>query len=234
MIAENETIHVAWPTNGEVNNFFAVSMLDLVTKVPQVKSYNSITGTGLLSKTRNLIVQHFLYSTEEDWLLLLDSDQFVALPAIDKLLSSADKESVPFISALIFASLSDINVDPSPCIFKENENGVLRAYMDYPEDSLVEIDAAGAGCVLVHRSVLERVQEVYKDPTTGDNWVWFQDGPVSPLSWVAEDMYFSRRVADSGIKLYAHTGAVLPHMKSVWVTQEHYRAKQAMFKKSSR
>jgi len=53
MIGAKETIHVSWATNGLVDNYFMVSLLDIFRDPAYpIGSFNSIQGTGLLSKTR--------------------------------------------------------------------------------------------------------------------------------------------------------------------------------------
>jgi GT2 family glycosyltransferase len=39
---------------------------------------------------------------------------------------------------------------------------------------------------------------------------------------LSEDLLFCDRVQRAGIKIHAHTGAVMPHHKSMWVTEAHY------------
>ena len=40
--------------------------------------------------------------------------------------------------------------------------------------------------------------------------------------WLSEDLLFCDRVQRAGIKIHAHTGAVMPHHKSMWVVESHY------------
>lgn len=231
MIGKDETVHISWPHHGQVDNHFAISLLDLVKGFPSViGSYNSIHGLGLLAKTRNIMVKHFLEETKDDWLLMVDSDEFVSITAFGKLLSAADKDSAAAISGLVFSGGYETRLEPMPCIFKIDKNGLNKPYYDYPEDQLVEIDSAGAGCILVHRNVLNKIKELYEEQT-GPTWAWFQDGPIGSSDfWVSEDLTFTARIKEAGYQLYAHTGAILPHHKGLWITDEHYKEYRAKTK----
>jgi hypothetical protein len=216
----DETIHISWANHGVVDSSFAISLLDIVRLYPdQINSYNSIYGLGLLAKTRNLMVKHFLDGTKEDWLFMVDSDEFITTKAFSLLTNVADKDKAPIISGLCFGNGSQFDIDPSPCIFII-QDGLLVPFRDYPEDSVVEIEAAGTGCLLIHRSVLEKIREGATDP----DWAWFQDGPTGNNTWVSEDLTFSARVAEAGYQMLAHTGAVFPHHKAIWITDAHFKA----------
>jgi hypothetical protein len=85
---------------------------------------------------------------------------------------------------------------------------------------LFEVDAAGTGCLLVHRSVLETMQDKC-DTNQGKDWAWFWDGPIDG-EWIGEDLLFCRRVRALGFPIYAHTGAILPHHKSYWLDDRQH------------
>lgn len=223
MISKDETIHVAWVHHGVIDNGFAISILDLATRGTRPITYNAVHGLGLLAKSRNLMVKHFLDSTTSDWLFMVDGDEFVTLAAFDKLADAADATNVPIISGLVFGNRSPVDVEPSPCIFiyNDTEDSFVPHYK-YPEDTVTPIAAAGAGALLIHRSVLEAVREKQQE-LTGADWAWFQDGPTGTGAWLSEDLMFSLRVAEAGFKMYAHTGAVFPHHKDLWLTDKHYK-----------
>jgi cellulose synthase/poly-beta-1,6-N-acetylglucosamine synthase-like glycosyltransferase len=230
MIAENEKIHISWAHHGQIDNYFAISLLDVVSGFPNIiGSYNSIKGTGLLAKSRNLMISHFLDKTKEDWILIIDSDEFLSIDAFAKLASEIDKDTCPVLSAVVFSMGSDVRMEPFPCIFKL-ENGVNIIYQDYPENQILDIDAAGSGCLLIHRSVLEKVRELYKEQT-GPTWAWYGDGPIGIDDvWLSEDITFSYRIREAGYQMKAHTGAIIPHHKEIWLTDEQYKE----YRKSSK
>jgi hypothetical protein len=222
MIAKDETIHIVWAHHGEIDNGFAISLLDLVTKSGRNLTYNSMRGLGLLAKTRNMLVKTFLDDTTADWLFMVDGDEFASLDSFEKLARAADAEKVPIISGLCFGNKSPVDLEPSPCIFIFNETKTFTPYYEYPEDKVVPIAAAGAGCLMIHRSVLEAVRK-QEEEISGKDWAWFQDGPAGHNTWLSEDLMFSLRVVAAGYQMYAHTGAVFPHHKDVWLTDKHYK-----------
>jgi hypothetical protein len=222
MIKKEETIHISWCHGGDVDNAFAICLLDIARKFPGIiHSYGSIYGIGLLSKSRNMMVKYFLDETDAAWMLMVDTDQFLSLDAFSKLVSSADSQSYPVVSGLVFGNTTEFDVQPSPCIFNVTKDGAVAPIRDYERDSLIDVYAAGTGCLLLHRSVLEKMRDAFGE-TSGKDWAWFEDGPIGKNVWLSEDLMFSSRLQALGIRIAAHTGATLPHHKRVWITEDLY------------
>lgn len=218
-----ETVHIAYPHGGEVDAFFAHGMMQLIKQFPErIGSFNNVLGLGLLSKSRNIIVKTFLDQSQDDWLLMIDSDEYLSPEAFQSLLDTADKDKYPFVSGLYFAldQSNPVYIKPVPLIFIMTENGV-QPYFDYPRNSVVEIYAAGTGAMLIHRSVLQKMRDAYGE-IYGNDWCWFQDGPLEGNKWLSEDLSFCQRAQDLGVKMVAHTGALLPHHKMTWIMESHY------------
>lgn len=225
MIGKDETVHISWCHHGQVDNYFASSIMDIMKFFPTyMGSHNSVQGVGLLSRSRNLMVKHFLDNTEEDWMLMVDSDQYITIDAFAKLVNTADKDEFPFVSGLYFAAnwKTPVELEPVPLIFKVADDGV-QPMLDYPKDSVVDVYAAGTGCLLIHRSVFEKMREQFGE-TYGNDWAWFLDGPIGDDKWLSEDLAFCDRVNQAGIKIVAHTGAVTPHHKQMWLMEDHFDA----------
>ena len=152
---------------------------------------------------------------------MIDSDEQLPIAAFDKLIESAHDKERPIIAGLVFASfeIGQAYPKPVPTIFQDAPEGFLPLN-NYDKDSLFEVDAAGTGCLLVHRSVLETMQ-ASADPHQGKDWCWFWDGPIDGI-WIGEDLQFCRRVRSLGFPIYAHTGAILPHSKSYWLDDRQH------------
>jgi hypothetical protein len=103
---------------------------------------------------------------------------------------------------------------------------MVTPVVDYPHDTLIQIDAAGTGCLLVHRSVLEAIQAA-AEPAEGDAWCWFRDLPFEG-NWLGEDLYFCRRVRALGFPIFGHTGAILPHRRKYWLDERQHEAARLM------
>jgi hypothetical protein len=227
MLRGDETIHISYVHHGEVNAFFMQGILDILRKYPTtIGSYTGMQGLGLLTKTRNMAVAHFLDETKDDWMLIIDADEYLPISSFKKLIESADNWKVPILSGLVFGVSNplDANYKPRPCIFKDNEsseNVGFDIYYDYKVNTLMEVAAAGTGCLLVHRRVFEQLREEYQEKV-GKDWCWFTDGPYGNNDWISEDLSFCKRVKESGFKIHAHTGAILPHSKNIWVSEANY------------
>ncbi len=173
---------------------------------------------------RNRVVKAFLDNTDSDWLLMIDCDEQLTTEAFDLLINTAHDKERPVVSGLVFAAFDahkHLYPKPLPAIFQDSPEGFLPLHR-YDKNSVFEIDACGTGCVLIHRSVLEKMREM-ADPNQGPDWCWFWDGPIEG-KWVSEDLLFSRRIRQLGFPIHVNTGAVLPHEKSYWLSEEHHDA----------
>jgi hypothetical protein len=210
--------------SGQINGSFAYTLIQLAqSRSPRLGPFIRVKGSGLLSKIRNQIVKQFLDSTKSDWLLMVDSDQQLGVSTFDKLIDTAHDLERPVVAGLVFAAFNDDKSEypkPVPAIFQDAPEGFLPLYK-YDENKVFEIDAAGTGCLLIHRSVLEKMREA-ADPNMGKNWCWFWDGPING-NWISEDLLFSRRIRSLGFPIYVNTGAILPHQKSYWLDDRHHK-----------
>ena len=209
---------------GTVNGAFAYRLIQLAqARSARLGPFVRVKGSGLLSKQRNRVVKQFLDGTKSDWLLLIDSDEQLSLEAFDKLLETAHDKERPVVAGLVFAGFGIEGAPypkPVPAIFQDAPEGFLPLYK-YDKDSVFEIDAAGTGCLLIHRSVLEKMRET-ADVNQGTDWCWFWDGPVDG-NWIGEDLLFCRRIRALGFPIYVNTGAILPHQKSYWIDERHHQ-----------
>lgn len=209
---------------GIVNGAFAYRLIQLAqARSARLGPFVRVKGSGLLSKQRNRVVKQFLDGTKSDWLLLIDSDEQLTLEAFDKLLETAHDKERPVVAGLVFAGFGIEGAPypkPVPAIFQDAPEGFLPLYK-YDKNSVFEIDAAGTGCLLIHRSVLEKMRET-ADKNQGTDWCWFWDGPVDG-NWIGEDLLFCRRIRALGFPIYVNTGAILPHQKSYWLDERHHQ-----------
>lgn len=217
-----ETVCIAIPHDGTID---AQLTLDLVTLMrerrPRIDSLQLVHGTGLLARTRNIIVKNFLDDSNADWLLMLDSDETLSVEVFDLLVDSAHKDDRPVVAALVFAQFFDNGVmRPVPAIYNFSPEGSMLPIDDYPKNALFQIDGAGTGCLLVHRSVLVAMRE-NANPNQGTDWCWFFDGALNGR-WFSEDLLFSRKVGALGFPIFCHSGAVLAHHKSFWLDDRHH------------
>lgn len=183
----------------------------------------AVQGLGLLTRTRNVIVQQFLDSSEAQWLLMLDSDQRLPLDTFDKLVASVHDSDRPVVAGLYFGAFFEQSgqLRPVPLIYSFDDVNGFQPIDNYPADSLIEIGAAGTGCILIHRSILEQMRENATE-SQGRDWAWFADGAIAGR-WFSEDLLFCRKLAAMGVQMFAHTGALLPHRKEFWLTEDQHK-----------
>lgn len=154
---------------------------------------------------------------------MIDADEVLSVQAFDNLVSVAHAEERPIIAGLVFSARDRGGLYPAavPTIYTDSGSDFTPVY-NYPPDRVIPIDAAGTGCLLIHRSVLEHLRTQATEDE-GPDWCWFQDRPIAGR-WHGEDLLFSRKAREAGFPLHAHTGAVLPHRKRYWLTDEHAKA----------
>jgi hypothetical protein len=219
-----DTVAIGWCHAGEIDTEFGLSIMQIIReKGKRVGSFYCVEGLGLLAKSRNIMVKHFLDNTQDDWLLMLDSDERIAPETFDLLCATADAVARPVVAGLYFAALWDgPNLRPVPLIFNASEENGLQPWDNYPENQVVDIAAAGTGCLLMHRSALQKLRELAGEEQ--HDWAWFQDGPIGGNKWLSEDLMFCSRLSQIGIQMVAHTGAILQHHKPMWLDEPHYKS----------
>lgn len=221
-----DSVAIGWIDGGTVDGRFAVDMLNLFTaRNSRISTVIRIEGS-LLSRQRNELVASFL-AGHGDWLLILDTDESITPEAFDKLIAPAHEKDRPVIAGLYFAAWKSDTLYPMPLpmIFRRNNTGRYNSVFDFPDDDVIPVDAAGTGCLLIHRSVLERIRDASNDSPLAEHeagkWCWFRDMPVAG-DWFGEDMFFCARVRELGYPIFAATGCRLGHHKSYWLTDSHF------------
>ena len=218
-----ETVAIGWCHAGEMDTEFGLSIMQIIRDNPKrVGSFYCVEGLGLLAKSRNIMVKHFLDNTTDDWLLMLDCDERISSDTFALLCATADSLERPILAGLYFAALWEgLNLRPVPLIFKADQENGLQPWDKYPENEVVEIAAAGTGALLMHRSALQKLRDIAGEEAK--DWAWFQDGPIGGNKWLSEDLMFCSKLGAAGIKMHAHTGAVLQHHKRLWLDEPHYK-----------
>ena len=221
-----DRVTIGWIDPGLVDGCFATSLLELVrARARRIDGFVRVEG-GLLSRQRNEVVKTFLERTDVEWLLFIDSDETITVDAFDKLTAAAHAKDRPVVAGLYFGTQPGGPLGlprPVPHLYRRADDGVsVVPVADYPADQVIEIDAAGTGCLLVHRRVLERIREL-ADEHEGPDWCWFRDLPVGGR-WLGEDLYFCRRIRALGVPIVAHTGAILAHRRRFWLDERPHEA----------
>lgn len=157
---------------------------------------------AVISENRNKITQAAL-DRGADWVLYLDDDHVLQADTLYKLLD-AEKD---IISAHYVKRKPPFN--PVLMQGKVNSGGFLWKQLGAAERGIIEVDAAGAGCLLVRRRVLEALKPPY--------WTL---GQINPASW-GDDLDFCNRVKAAGFPIYCDLDNRIGHIMSGIVTPEY-------------
>jgi len=227
------TVAVGFLDPGKWSHCFGQSLIDLYLgdafgskrMVPHGKQIRQWAGAAGIIAGRNKIAAQFLDSTECEWLFMVDSDMGFAANTVDALIESADPVERPVVGGLCFALRKDTPgefygqkyvVVPTlyELIDSETEFG-FRSIVDYPRDSLAQVDATGAACLLIHRTALEKVRE-----KTGDHWF---DQVTHSGSTFSEDLSFCLRLTACEIPVWVNTAVRTTHDKhGVFLDEDEY------------
>ena len=209
--------------NGTIDALLAMDLIHVAReKGGHFDHLVQVGNVGLTTRSRNVVVKTFLETTDADWLLMIDSDERLSLATWHKLIDAAHDKDRPIVSGLVFAAFFDgeDSLRPVPTIYRMDPEKGLEAIDAYPIDKLIEVDATGTGCLLIHRSVLLDMQK-QATPNQGKDWAWFVEGAIDG-TYFGEDLLFSKRLKSMGYKIFAHTGAILPHHKQFWLDDRHH------------
>lgn len=166
---------VGMPTMGSMEIEAVKCMMQL-----QFDGQVDIISESLVYDARDKIAMDVLASGV-DYVMWLDSD-ITYDPDIIVRLMAHDKDMV--------TGLYHKRTAPyTPCVYKL-DGEKLVPYLDYPEDKLFKVEAAGFGCMLVKASVIKTVHA---------KW----GGCFFPVNGVGgEDLSFIRRAKECGIEVW--------------------------------
>lgn len=184
------------------------------------------TGPNL-SAARNDVVRKFLAYGKADWLWMVDSDMVFPPDTVERLLEHADPEKAPIVGGLCFGLTNDGDVLPTLFDVVGDDNGVdVVRYSSWPPDTMMQVGATGAACLLVHKSVFERIRD-YAHPDRPDRpgfntaFPWFQEVEHGGQP-VSEDITFCIRAGWCQIPVYVNTAVQIGHIKDRLLTMESY------------
>jgi glycosyltransferase involved in cell wall biosynthesis len=150
---------------------------------------------------RNHCCKSFLDSDDGDYLLFLDADMIHPPDMAHKLVAHGkDVVTAHYVSR-------------RPPHFTVAMRKTGPGHTDYQsvcrlgsEEGLMEIDAAGAGALLISRRCLKAIRE-----RIGDDWFKYQDGPEG-LRSRSEDMWFFEQARAAGFQPYLDADIKCKHL----------------------
>ncbi len=146
---------------------------------------------------RNAIVADFL-KADKEWLLMIDDD---VVPTTDPLKLATSGHDI--CGGLCLSTYKPLDV-PGPCIYYYNSEDEAFTIVN-PEvfGGICEVDAVGAGCIMIHRRVLEHAE--MKIPF--DLWL-NADGTVK----VGSDLYFCIKAKACGFSVAVNLDVPCDHI----------------------
>lgn len=188
-------------------------------------------GAGGLVAARNKAVAQFLAADDADWLWWIDTDMGFAPDTVDRLMEVADPQSRPIVGALCFAWRERVpdgmfghRCTANPTIFDwteytDDEGRTAHGFLarsQYPISSVVRAAGTGSACILIHRSVLQRIADEHGP-------VWYDRVPNREAGHlISEDLSFCLRAGALGFPVHVHTGVRTTHFKEFWLGEQDY------------
>lgn len=167
----------------------------------------SYWGKKPITHNRNTIVQDFLQKKVFDYLLMIDSDN---VPS-SKIVNLADFQK-DIIAGLSFGLQRNFVI---PSAFRRRKDGLYTPYSLRGDEGLVEVDAVGAGQLMISRKVLETIGFPFQNK-------YDRDG----IKKMGLDMVFCEKAKKMGFKIYVHTHYISDH----WVSYNLRDTYQVVYK----
>lgn len=215
------TITLAWCDNGMVDGKFAESMVAVALQAPANGleiSYSVRVAGNQIGRQRQTLFDYWADHLKTDWILWVDSDIALTMQHVLELVEAADAEKRPIVSGVYFISKESEGTlgNPMPAIFTEVTDTTIKHVHPLPKDALVQIDSAGMGFVLMHKSIVPKLRSTFP------NQSMFAEVENLGDKYVGEDIVFFQKVKKAGIPVFAWTGALVKHMKRFSFDIDYY------------
>jgi hypothetical protein len=190
-------------------------------------------GTDGLTDSRNKVVAAFLRDDRADWLFWIDTDMGFAPDTVDRLFAAADPVERPVVGGLCFTQREEESdgmggwrCRATPTVFDWTvlpDTGKMgfSVRWNYPPDTMVRCAGTGSACVLIHRSVFEKIQAEY-----GTWYDRVQNTTMGRL--MSEDLSLCLRAGALNIPVHVHTGVKTTHQKTLWLAEDDYFGQVAL------
>lgn len=202
----------------------------------------ALTGTGGVPANRNKVAHQFLHNTDGEWLFWVDSDMGFAPDTVDRLLESCNGSPPQkmIMGGLCFQQKRcgdgdfqsvRYSIHPTVLNWAEVEETGEQGFVpqdDYKRDAIQEVAGTGSACILIHREVLEAIEEKH------GAFQWYYPinmpgaGGNGESREFSEDLSFCIRAAALGYKLYVDTSVKTTHHKGgIYLDEETFEAQPA-------
>jgi hypothetical protein len=220
--SSKETLSIGWCDNGLTDGKFTEGLVYTMITAPTrgVSIHNAIRVQGnQIGRQRQALFAMWLDQIKTDWLLWVDSDIVLTADVLKLLWDTADKIQRPVVCGVYFISKETESslMMPMPAVFNETgEEYSIKYLHPLPKNEVVQVDNAGLGLTLMHRSTGLALREKFGDVSM------FAEIENVGDKFIGEDIVFFRKLKAAGIKVHAHTGARVKHMKRFSFDENYY------------
>jgi GT2 family glycosyltransferase len=192
----------------------AASLLQGLMRESRHITLTFITGNRPVAHARNHAANEFLKSDAE-WLVMVDHDT-VPPPNFLEIIPPMERDN-KFIAGLPYPFMPGCEGSypyPRFALGWFEALGKLRVPSNLPPGWSTGYDFLGGGCLVVHRTVFERIPKPYFKTIIDDAEVRDIDTEKLPNSG-AEDLYFTYKAKRAGFDLWTHSDFVCNHYKTI-------------------
>jgi cellulose synthase/poly-beta-1,6-N-acetylglucosamine synthase-like glycosyltransferase len=162
-------------------------------------TYTVVASSSNIAENRNTVSQVAI-DKQADWVLYLDDDHILPQDVLSRLLDCDQ--------AVVSALYTQREPPFNPVLMQAElpQGGFSQKSLSPSDQGLIEVAAAGAGCLLVKRYVLDALEPPY--------WTL---GQLNPATW-GDDLHFCSRVRAAGFKIYCNLDISIGHSMTgvVW------------------
>jgi len=213
------TLTIAFPSKGICDPAFAVALRLLEIPTDQ---YSVVYVSGAdVAVARNLLADKA--KEVADYIFFVDDDVLPPANTITKLLSHKKdiacglyfaKQEPHFPQIFLKNYEDDLSKDEPTAKWTGRYDSIEK----YKRDSLVEIDACGAGCLLIKAEVFKKLKQPY--------FQYIPRGENNPRK--GEDFYFCEKAKDAGYKIFCDTSIICKHIGTKYIGPQHWDASVEM------
>jgi len=221
-----QSIVVGYAHTGMVHDVFLKSLQQLQHASRNITSFISQSSCNVVLN-RNLIIHSFLAIQPElsQWLLFLDTDikcpPYTAAAMLKVAVETeSDIVAVPYKLTSMASTVGRLEVEelPKRRIFPGGIERVdvgtgFNTQGEFTWDRVYDIHGAGTGCMMIRRSLLERMKEHYVELAP---WEFCGYDPIiihGKPDYESDDYSLCHRALDLGASIRSYTGVPLRHFK---------------------
>jgi hypothetical protein len=148
---------------------------------------------------------------------MVDADMRFHYGDVAELVRAANEFGEKIIGGLCFTGDADIR----PTMIVAHPEHGFQHVAKWPANALCKVEATGCAFLLIHRTVLEKMQTDLDVPGPWFDFGW-RKSASGEWEQVGEDVTFCMRAASCGFDVYVHSGVKPKHMKVRPVDENDY------------